>query len=62
MKAAVNCKLILYADDSALLVSDKDVVKIEQALIRDLKAVNECLEEKCLSLHIGKTQKEFTKR
>ena len=32
MKAAVNCKLILYADDSALLVSGKDVVKIEQGL------------------------------
>ena len=45
MKAAVKCKLILYADDSALLVSGKDVVKIEQALSRELKAVNEWLEE-----------------
>ena len=69
MKAAVNCKLILYADDSALLVSGKDVVKIEQALSRELKAVNEWLEENRLSLHLGKTQiyyfwvkKEFTKR
>ena len=43
MKAAVKCKLILYADDSALLVSGKDVVKIEQVLSRELKAVNEWL-------------------
>ena len=40
MKAAVKCKFILYADDSALLVSGKDVVKIEQVLSRELKAVN----------------------
>ena len=56
MKAAVNCKLMLYADDSALLVSGKDVVKIEQALSRELKAVNEWLEENRLSFHQGKTQ------
>ena len=56
MKAAVKCKLILYADDSALLVSSKDVVKIEQVLSRELKAVNEWLEENRLFLHLGKTQ------
>ena len=56
MKTAVKCKLILYADDSALLVSGKNVVKIEQVLSRELKAVNEWLEENPLSLHIGKTQ------
>ena len=56
MKEAVNCKLILYADDSALLVSGRDVVKIEQALSRKLKAVNEWLEENRLSVHLGKTQ------
>ena len=46
MKTAVKCKLILYADVSALLVSGKDVVKIEQVLSRELKAVNEWLEER----------------
>ena len=69
MKAGVKCKLTLYADHSALLVSGKDVVYIEQVLSRELKAVNEWLEENRLSLHLGKTQsilfgskKEFTKR
>ena len=56
MKAAAKCKLISYADDSALLVSGKDVVKIEQVLSRELKAVNEWLEENRLSLHLGKTR------
>ena len=56
MQAAVKCKLILDVDDSALLVSGKDVVKIEQVLSRELKVVNEWLEENCLSLHLGKTQ------
>ena len=37
MKAVVKCKLILYADDSALLVSGKNVVKIEQVLNGELK-------------------------
>ena len=56
MKAEVKCKLILYADDSALLISGKYIVKIDQVLSGELKAVNEWLEENCLSLHLGKTQ------
>ena len=32
MKAAVKCKLLLYADDSALLVSGKDVSEVERTL------------------------------
>ena len=56
MKVAVKCKFILYAADSALLVSGKDVVKIEQVLRRELKAVNEWLEENRLSLYPRKTQ------
>ena len=36
-------------------VSGKDVVKIEQVLSRELKAVNEWFEENHLSLHLRKT-------
>ena len=56
MKAAVKCKLLLYADDSALLVSGKDVSEIERILSVELGAVNEWLCENRLSLHLGKTQ------
>ena len=43
MKAAVKCKLLLYADDSALLVSGKDVSEVERTLSMELGAVSEWL-------------------
>ena len=59
MKAAVKCKLLLYADDSALLVSGKDVLEIERILSVEFGAVSEWLCENRLSLHLGKTQAFF---
>ena len=56
MRAAVSCKLLLYADDSALLTSGKDVSEIEGVLSRELESLGEWLEENRLSLHLGKTQ------
>ena len=55
MIAAVKCKLLLYADDSALSVSGKDVLEIERILSVELGAVSEWLCENRLSLHLGKT-------
>ena len=56
MRAAVSCKLLLYADDSALLTSCKDVSEIEGVLSRELESLSEWVEENRLSLHLGKTQ------
>ena len=56
MSAAVRCKLLLYADDSALLVSVKDVVEIEVALSVEFEVVQEWLVDSKLSLHLGKTE------
>ena len=56
MRAAVSCRLLLYADDSALLTSGKDVSEIEGVLSRELESLSEWLEENRLSLHLGKTQ------
>ena len=56
MNVAVKCKLLLYADDSAILVSEKDVSKVERTLSMELGAVSEWLCENRLSLHLGKTQ------
>ena len=53
MKAAVKCKLLLYADYSALLASSSDVSEIEDVLSRELESVSEWLVENCLSLHLG---------
>ena len=56
MKAAVNCELHLYADDSALLVSGKDVVNIESLLSEELSNIGNWLVDNKLSLHLGKTE------
>ena len=53
MKAAVKCKLLLYADDSALLASSSDVSsEIEEILKRELESISEWLAENRLSLDI----------
>ena len=56
MRAAVNCKLLLYADDSVLLTSGKDVSEIDGVLSRELESLSEWLEENRLSLHLGKSK------
>ena len=55
MESAVKCKLILYADDSALLVSGKDVKVIQKTLGKELCALSSWLVDNKLSLHLGKT-------
>ena len=54
MSGAVSNKLLLYADDSAILVADK--VNIETVLQNELEIVSEWLVDNKLSLHLGKTE------
>ena len=54
MPAAVKCKLMLFADDSALLVSGNVASEIETVLSAELAAEQEWLFK--LSLHLGKTE------
>ena len=56
MADAVKCKLLLYADDSALMVSHSDVNIIQERLSTELEAVKEWLIDNKLSLHLGKTE------
>ena len=56
MQKAVNCKLLLYADDSCLLVSGKNVQDIENTLSHELQNVSDWLVDNKLSLHLGKTE------
>ena len=56
MEMAVNCKLLLYADDSALLIPGKDLVELENVLSEELRSVSEWLVDNRLSLHLGKTE------
>ena len=54
VEKAVSCKLLLYADDSALLISGSSVDVIEGQLSSGLERINEWLVSNKLSLHLGK--------
>ena len=57
MEVAVFCRPILYADQSALLVSGKDVGLIEGRLGDELSSLNVWLVwYGRLSIHLGKTE------
>ena len=50
------CKLILYADYSAILFSHKDPSHIRQVLGKELENCSKWLIDNKLSLHLGKTE------
>ena len=51
-----DCKLVLYADDSAIFFTHKDPHVISQKLGSVLKQCSEWLVDNKLSLHLGKTE------
>ena len=53
----VSHKLLLYADDSAILVVDKSISNTEISLLqKELEVVSDWLVDNKLSLHLGKTE------
>jgi len=52
-------KLLLYADDSGILVSCTNKQEIEQCLSGDLACLIQWLSDNNLSLHLGKTNSIF---
>ena len=56
MASACDCDLFLFADDSALLVSDKDNLQVEKALSSELNKICTWLNDNKLSIHLGKTE------
>ena len=52
MSGAVNNKLLLHADDSAILVADIQIPKLQKNLLK----VSDWLNGNKLSLHLGKTE------
>ena len=56
MSDALNCKLSLYADDSALLYSGPDPTVVADFLSRELSVCQRWLVDNRLSLHLGKTE------
>ena len=56
MSGAISNKLLLYADDCAILVADKCLYNIETVLQNELEIVSEWLVYNKLSLNLGKTE------
>ena len=56
MPISVQCKLLLYADDSAFLVSDKNPLGIGISLSKELESCRQWLIDNKLSLNLGKTE------
>ena len=56
MSSAVSIKLLLYADDSAILVAEIFLSNIETVLLNELEIVSEWLVDNKLSMHLGKTE------
>ena len=56
MPISVDCKLLLYADDSTLLVSNKDPKVVADKLSHELESCRQRLIDNKLSLHLGKTE------
>ena len=56
MESAVDCDLLLYADDSPLRIWGKNIIDIEQKLSKELAKLNVRLIDNKLSLHLGKTE------
>ena len=56
MNASIECRLSLYADDSALLFSHKNIDVINENLSTALSSCKRWLVDNKLSLHLGKTE------
>ena len=56
MPMSIKCKLLLYADDSALIVSGSNPQAIADALSKELESCRQWLMDNKLSLHLGKTE------
>jgi len=56
MPISIKCKLLLYADDSALMVPGLDPESIAEILSNELKSCRQWLIDNKLSLHLGKTE------
>ncbi|CAL4126382.1 unnamed protein product, partial [Meganyctiphanes norvegica] len=56
MPMSVKCKLLLYADDSALIISGSDPKVIAENLSKELESCRQWLIDNKLSLHLGKTE------
>ena len=58
MESTVKCKLVLNKDDSALLISEKDIKVIQETLGKEFCVLSSWLVDNKLSLHLGRPKSE----
>lgn len=56
MSGAVSNKLLLYADESAILVADKNTACIELSLKTEWEVISDWIADNRLPLHLGKAE------
>ena len=56
MSQSVKCNLLLYADNSCLIVTHNDINYIENSLNANISSLCDCLVDNKLSIHLGKTE------
>ena len=53
MPQAVDCELLLYADDTCLIFQHKDIIEIESALNKNISMFCDLFADNKLSVHFG---------
>ena len=53
MSSSVNCDLLLYADDSCLVCTDRDINNIENVLNKNFNSLCDWFVDNKLSIHLG---------
>ena len=56
MLQAVNCELLLYADDTCLILQDKDITEIESALNKTFSRLCDWFVDNKLGIHFGENK------
>ena len=53
MPGAVNCELLLYADDTCIIFQGKDVADIQKKLTENFSTLCDLFVDNKLSIHLG---------
>ena len=54
MPQAVDCELLLYAEDTCLIFEHKDIIKIESAINKNFSMLCGWFVDNKLTIHFGK--------
>ena len=60
MSQAVDCELLLYADDICLIFQHKDITEIETTLNKNFRMLCDWFVDNKLSIHVGEDKTKST--